>query len=215
METNNKSTQQVWVSSEKSVYFDFDSLNIDNPLQVCQKYRSELQIPLRSIVLINLAEMNSNNNQHMLIQAVKDLRDRNMDVYLLLVGKDCLDGECQEQATQLEVQQYVKFLGMRNDIGELLASSNIYVASSKTEKYPLDIIQAQYAHLPVIATANKGHKAVMEDGLNGFLVPVDDARTMADRILLLLEKPTTYKGMSQVDVSTYISEGDPVIDDDF
>lgn len=215
METNNKSTQQVWVSSEKSVYFDFDSLNIDNPLQVCQKYRSELQIPLRSIVLINLAEMNSNNNQHMLIQAVKDLRDRNMDVYLLLVGKDCLDGECQEQATQLEVQQYVKFLGMRNDIGELLASSNIYVASSKTEKYPLDIIQAQYAHLPVIATANKGHKAVMEDGLNGFLVPVDDARTMADRILLLLEKPTTYKGMSQVDVSTYISEGVPVIDDDF
>ena len=121
------------------VHFDFDSLNIDNPLQVCQKYRNELQIPLRSIILINLAEMNSNNNQHMLIQAVKDLRDRNMDVYLLLVGKDCLDGECQEQASQLEVQQFVRFLGMRNDTGELLAASNIYVASSKTEKCPLGI----------------------------------------------------------------------------
>lgn len=215
METNNKSTQQVWVSGEKSVYFDFDSLNIDNPLQVCQKYRSELQIPLRSIVLINLAEMNSNNNQHMLIQAVKDLRDRNMDVYLLLVGKDCLDGECQEQASQLEVQQFTRFLGVRNDIGELLAASNIYVASSKTEKCPLGIIQAQYAHLPVVATGNKGHKAVIEDGLNGFLVPTGDAKTMAERILLLLEKPTTYKDMSQVDVSTYISKGVPVIDDDF
>lgn len=74
---------------------------------------------------------------------------------------------------------------------------------------------AQYAHLPVIATANKGHKAVIKDGLNGFLVPAGDAKTMADRILLLLEKPTTYKGMSQVDVSTYISKGVPVIDDDF
>lgn len=215
METNNKSTQQVWVSGEKSVYFDFDSLNIDNPLQVCQKYRNELQIPLRSIILINLAEMNSNNNQHMLIQAVKDLRDRNMDVYLLLVGKDCLDGECQEQASQLEVQQFTRFLGVRNDIGELLAASNIYVASSKTEKCPLGIIQAQYAHLPVVATGNKGHKAVIEDGLNGFLVPTGDAKTMAERILLLLEKPTTYKDMSQVDVSTYISKGVPVIDDDF
>lgn len=215
METNNKSTQQVWVSGEKSVYFDFDSLNIDNPLQVCQKYRNELQIPLRSIILINLAEMNSNNNQHMLIQAVKDLRDRNMDVYLLLVGKDCLDGECQEQASQLEVQQFVRFLGMRNDTGELLAASNIYVASSKTEKCPLGIILYIYAHLPVVATGNKGHKAVIEDGLNGFLVPTGDAKTMADRILLLLEKPTTYKDMSQVDVSTYISKGVPVIDDDF
>ena len=75
METNNKSNHQVRVSGEKSVNFDFDILNINNPLQVCQKYRNELQIPLRSIVLINLAEMNSNNNQHMLIQAVaKDLR---------------------------------------------------------------------------------------------------------------------------------------------
>ena len=184
-------------------------------MQVCQKDRCELQIPLRSIVLINLAEMNSNNNQHMLIQAVKDLRDRNMDVYLLLVGKDCLDGECQEQASQLEVQQFTRFLGVRNDIGELLAASNIYVASSKTEKCPLGIIQAQYAHLPVVATGNKGHKAVIEDGLNGFLVPTGDAKTMAERILLLLEKPTTYKDMSQVDVSTYISKGVPVIDDDF
>lgn len=215
METNNKSNHQVRVSGEKSVNFDFDILNINNPLQVCQKYRNELQIPLRSIVLINLTEMNSNNNQHMLIQAVKDLRDRNMDIYLLLVGKDCLNGECQEEASKLQIQQFVRFLGMRNDTGELLASSNIYVASSKTEKCPLGIIQAQYAHLPVIATANKGHKAVIKDGLNGFLVPADDAKTMADRILLLLEKPTTYKGMSQVDVSTYISKGVPVIDDDF
>lgn len=215
METNNKSNQQVWASGEKSVYFDFDSLNINNPLQVCQKYRSELQIPLRSIVLINLAEISCNNNQRMLVQTVRELRDRNMDIYLLLVGKDCLNGECQEQASKLEVQQFVRFLGMRNDTGELLASSNIYVASGKTEKCPLGIVQAQYAHLPVVATANKGHRAVIKDGLNGFLIPVDDAKTMADRILLLLEKPTTYKGMSQVDVSTYISEGVPVIDDDF
>lgn len=215
METNNKSNHQVGVPGEKSVYFDFDSLNINNPLQVCQKYRSELQIPLRSIVLINLTDMNSNNNQYMLIRAVKELRNRNMDVYLLLVGNDCLNGECQEQASRLEIQQFVKFLGVRNDIGELLAASNIYVASSKVEECPLGIVQAQYAHLPVVATANKGHKAVVEDGLNGFLVSVDDARTMADRILLLLEKPTTYKGMSQVDVSTYISEGIPVIDDNF
>lgn len=215
METNNKSNQQVWASGEKSVYFDFDSLNINNPLQVCQKYRSELQIPLRSIVLINLAEISCNNNQRMLVQTVRELRDRNMDVYLLLAGKDCLNGKCQELASKSEVQQFTRFLGMRNDIGELLASSNIYVASGKTEKCPLGIVQAQYAHLPVVATANKGHRAVIKDGLNGFLILVDDAKTMADRILLLLEKPTTYKGMSQVDVSTYISEGVPVIDDDF
>ena len=69
--------------------------------------------------------------------------------------------------------------------------------------------------MPVVATGNKGHKAVIEDGLNGFLVPTGDAKTMAERILLLLEKPTTYKDMSQVDVSTYISKGVPVIDDDF
>ena len=159
--------------------------------------------------------MNSNNNQHMLIQAVKDLRDRNMDIYLLLVGKDCLNGECQEEASKLQIQQFVRFLGMRNDTGELLAPriSMLLPARQKNVLWVLYRLNMLICLLQQPPT--KDDKAVIKDGLNGFLVPADDAKTMADRILLLLEKPTTYKGMSQVDVSTYISKGVPVIDDDF
>ena len=122
-----------------------------------------------------------------------------------MVGPDYLNGRYQQLSAKLQVQEYAKFLGWRNDIGELLASADIYVASSKREGLAINLVEAQYAHLPVVATSNRGHLAVIKNNENGILVPIDDYSSMADQITTLMENPDLYKKMANVDVSKYES----------
>ena len=200
-----KFNQQMLVRKTNGIGANFNRLDIKNPEKIRQEYRNKLHIPIRSKVLIYVAEINNNKNQQMLIKVLKNLRSKNLDVYLLLVGPDYLNGRCQQLSAKLQVQEYTKFLGWRNDIGELLASADIYVASSKREGLAINLVEAQYAHLPIVATSNRGHLAVIRNNENGILVPIDDYSSMADQVTILMENPDLYKKMANVDVSKYES----------
>lgn len=200
-----KFNRHMLVRKTNGIGANFNRLDIKSPEKIRQEYRNKLHIPIRSKVLIYVAEINNNKNQQMLIKTLKNLRSKNLDVYLLLVGPDYLNGRCQQLSAKLQVQEYTKFLGWRNDIGELLSASDIYVASSKREGLAINLVEAQYAHLPVVATSNRGHLAVIRNNENGILVPIDDYSSMADQITILMENPDLYKKMANVDVSKYES----------
>jgi len=77
-------------------------------------------------------------------------------------------------------------------------ASDIYVSSSKHESFGKVLIEAMAAGLPVVATATTGSKEIIEDGLNGFLVPIGDSQALAKKILYLLNNPDKAKEMGRV-----------------
>ena len=167
--------------------------------------REELGIPQDSAVLIYVAELIKNKNQGMLIDTVKELREDGFDVYLMLVGPDHYDSFYQNKASECGVSDRVIFTGWRSDIGRLMHAADICVASSVREGFGINLVEAMYCGLPVIATRNRGHVTVVNDGENGFLVDVDDVHTMARRVKLLLTDDDLRRNMSRVDVSSYDS----------
>jgi len=76
-------------------------------------------------------------------------------------------------------------------------ASDIYVSSSKHESFGKVLIEAMAAGLPVVATATTGSKEIIEDGLNGFLVPIGDSQALAKKILYLLNNPAKAKKMGE------------------
>lgn len=182
---------------------NFDRLNIANPQCVRNEYRVKLGIPHDAKVLVYVAELLKNKNQGMLIEALHLLHDRGHKFYLLLVGPNHQNGEFEALAGKYGLNDYVKFLGWRNDIGELMSTSDICVASSIREGFGINLIEAQYCHLPVIASSNRGHRAIIKDGINGFLVPLHDAEAMASRIIEIIEDKELYDRMSDIDVGAY------------
>jgi len=186
-----------------SIGVNFDRLTIDNKEKVRTEYRKNLNIPNDAKVLIYVAEIIKNKNQQMLINALEILHNRGLKMYLLLVGPDHSNGEYQRLVKKLELDKYVKFLGWRSDIGELMTTSDICVASSIREGFGINLIEAQYCKLPVVATSNRGHRTIIEDGVNGFLVPMNDSSEMADRILELTTDTKLYNKMASIDVSNY------------
>lgn len=83
---------------------------------------------------------------------------------------------------------FISMLGNRNDVGELLTAYDIFVLSSEREGLPLVILEAMASGTPVVATAVGGIPKVIEDGVNGFLVPEvspDSFRTVLEKVLSL------------------------------
>ena len=102
-----KFNRHMLVSKTNGIGANFNRLDIKNPEKIRQEYRNKLHIPIRSKVLIYVAEINNNKNQQMLIKVLKNLRSKNLDVYLLLVGPDYLNGRCQQLSAKLQVQEYL------------------------------------------------------------------------------------------------------------
>ncbi len=78
------------------------------------------------------------------------------------------------------------FLGARDDVESILARSDIFVLPSNWEGFPLTVLEAMRAGLPVIASDVGGVREAVVDGVTGYLIPRDDARVLAERLRLLI-----------------------------
>lgn len=185
---------------------NFDRLDIENPKNVRKIYRAELHIPDEAEVLIYVAEILKNKNQQMLIHALKEMHDKGRKAYLLLPGPNHSKGEYQKLAEELGLHEYVRFLGWRSDIGQLMAASDICVASSIREGFGINLVEAQYCHLPVVAVTNRGHRAIIKDGENGYLIPMNDSKMMAEKVMYVLDNKDEYDRLANIDVTAYKSE---------
>ena len=142
---------------------------------------------LDGTVVGNVARLAEQKGQRTLLDAATLVRARRPDVRFAIAGDGELRDELEEQAKQLG--DHVVMLGNRSDVPDLLASFAVFAYPSRFEGLCLAVLEAQAAGVPVVATPVGGIRETVIDGETGFLVPVGDARALADRILQVLEHP--------------------------
>ena len=81
----------------------------------------------------------------------------------------------------------VRFLGSRDDIKELISKADIVVLPSYREGVPRTLLEAAAMAKPIVTTNAPGCKEVVDDGVNGFLVPIKDYKSLADKIEILID----------------------------
>jgi glycosyltransferase involved in cell wall biosynthesis len=86
---------------------------------------------------------------------------------------------------ELGLEGYVRFLGQVRDVPALLARAGLFVLSSLSEGISLTLLEAMASGLPLVATRVGGNPEVVSDGENGFLVPPQNPRALADALLRL------------------------------
>ena len=74
---------------------------------------------------------------------------------------------------------------MRDDVEDLYAAMDLYVLASYREGFPRSAMEAAAMGLPLVVTDIRGCRQVVDDGVNGRLVPVRDAPALADAIAAL------------------------------
>lgn len=116
----------------------------------------------------------------------------------VVVGDGPERAPLEKQAIELGLTLHqVQFLGQRQDVPRLLGEADVLVHCSEDEGLPNVVLEAMASRLPVITTPAGDAPVMVHEGLNGYVVPFDDAEAMADRLLRLVHEPTLRHQMGQ------------------
>jgi glycosyltransferase involved in cell wall biosynthesis len=155
-------------------------------------------------VVLSVGRLEAVKNHEMMFGALRRLRERFGDSgvpILRLVGDGPLRARYERMVADFDLQWAVEFLGYRYDIPALTAAADIAVLTSVKEGIPRALIEAMAVGVPVVATAVKGSREVVVDGVTGFLVPLHDEVALADRLALLLERPALRRSLGAAGVT--------------
>jgi UDP-glucose:(heptosyl)LPS alpha-1,3-glucosyltransferase len=125
-----------------------------------------------------------------IIEAVAKAKVRRpaADLRLLVVGKGD-SAEYRALATSLGIGDAVIFAGPQEGVEEFYLASDLFVMLSGFDTFGMVVLEAMASRLPVILSANVGAKDLVDEGLNGFILPDGrDADAAAEKILLLLDE---------------------------
>lgn len=101
--------------------------------------------------------------------------------HLLIVGEGNDRSLLEGLIRDLRLEEKVTLIGWRRDIHQLLQAANLCVISSRSEGFPLVMIEALHAEAPIISTAVSGVVEVVPEDL---LVPVEDIQALHDKLVM-------------------------------
>lgn len=171
-------------------YLQENSRIILNPLN--PKYVGVPEPAVRTKDVVQSGRLVDFKNQPMLIRAFLKVHEKHPDYTLKIYGPDSKDGtkEILESIIhENHAEDFVKLMGGSNTLEKDLADAALYAFSSDWEGLPNALMEAMALGLPVISTDCPcgGPKTLIEDGVNGLLVPIMDEKAMTDGILRLIE----------------------------
>lgn len=141
----------------------------------------------RDIDLILVGRLSSVKRADLFLQVVNLVRDVLPDVSATVVGGGPLRSSLEQFAKRLGIEHNVKFVGQQHQIEEWLRHSKIFVLTSDSEGLSLAMIEAMLCGLPAVVTDVGDLGDLVEDGINGFLVPDRTPEAFALRLIDLLK----------------------------
>lgn len=142
-------------------------------------------------LLLCTGELNANKDQTTIIKAMPHIVSEVASVKLLLAGNGPKEQELKDLVASLGMDKHIEFLGYRTDLERFTPIVDLVVTCSHREGMPLNVIEAMLCAKPVVASMNRGHKELVDDGKNGYLLTVNDIDGFADRVVRLLKSRET------------------------
>lgn len=141
--------------------------------------RRELGVDADAFVIGFVGRLVKQKAPHVLVEAFAAAAKIAPRARLAMVGSGPLLDSLQALASRLGVADKILWLGERDARG-VLAAFDLFALCSRKEGLPYVVLEAMAAGLPVVATASAGVEILLEPGVNGIVVPTDDARALTD-----------------------------------
>lgn len=159
--------------------------------------RKEFKIE-NKFVIGHVGRFEHQKNHSFLIDIFYEIHKRERSAFLLLAGEGMLEREIREKADALGIGEYVRFMGVRNDVEKLYQAMDVFVLPSFHEGLPVTGIEAQASGLPMVVSNTVTPEVKILDTVS-FVELSDSPGVWADIIL-------SYKGTKRKDCSEKISD---------
>lgn len=163
----------------------FDNIAVvPNPITVNVSQVAEL----KQKRVVALGRLSPQKNFASLIRAFKLVVAVHPDWELIIYGDGSQKGMLLKLVEDLGLKNNVKLPGYTGNITQALLDSSIFALSSVFEGFPLVILEAMACGVPVVSYACPcGPRDLIREGVDGFLVPVNNEKLMAERLNFLIE----------------------------
>ncbi|MEI5991355.1 hypothetical protein A5881_002890 [Enterococcus termitis] len=160
---------------------EIDQFKFDSNIR--SEVRKELKIDEDQLVLGHVGAFREQKNHDFLIDIFAAIHKRNTKAVLILVGQGELQEKIQNKVKQLNLEDNIKFLGVRQDSNRLYQAMDIFVLPSLFEGLPVVGVEAQAAGLPLIVSDRVTTE--LEITTNCQFLTIDDPELWADAVLAI------------------------------
>ena len=148
----------IWLYGKKSnfeiVCNGINSLKYKYNNEIKERKKKELDILEDKIVIGHIGTFREVKNHNFLIDIFFELHKKNKNYKLILVGDGDLKKKIKDKVDKLSLSKEVIFLGIRNDVNELLQIFDIFLLPSLYEGLPVSLVEAQATGLKCFISAN-------------------------------------------------------------
>ena len=157
-------------------------------------------LPIQSYspkIIITIGRLDREKNVQMLVHAFAKTNQK--DWSLWIIGRDAGQQYLIEEAIKtLGLSDRVQLLGNQTDVFSYLSKASIFAMTTKVEGYPNALLEAMAIGLPVVSTdCDFGPSEIIDDGKNGFIVPLDDTEAFAEKLKILMQNEGLRQKMGQ------------------
>lgn len=174
-----------------------------NPSRFVERYPEEVCKPNDGTIrCLYLANYIAGKGHRRALEAFARAYGRQPRLRLRFVGSDmgldknrALKSELERVTASIGLEAVVCFEGFCDDVEQVIKQSDIVLNFSESESFSQTCLEASAFGRPVIATKCGGPEEIVDDGVSGLLVPVDDIDAMAEAIVLLAESAPIRRAM--------------------
>jgi glycosyltransferase involved in cell wall biosynthesis len=163
--------------------------------------RSRCGIPASARVIIYCGRLAPEKALPSLLDAFAMVAREDPDALLVMIGDGPMRNELDTQVRQLGLpEQSVRFTGRMepDDVSSWLKIGDLFALVSFSEGFPCSLAEAMSTGIPSVVSDIPANRQLIEDGKQGFLVPVSNSKAIADAILRLLRNVELRRHMGQL-----------------
>jgi glycosyltransferase involved in cell wall biosynthesis len=159
--------------------------------------RKEWDLENSDVIIGCVARLSPEKGHTVLLRAFLKVISRHPQARLVLIGDGDERERLQHLAAELNIGHFVRFLGLRADVPEVLAACDLFTLPSIQEGFPMVILEALAAGKAVIASEVGAIPDAIRHGATGLLVPPGDADALASALCLLIEDEGVRRRLGQ------------------
>lgn len=186
----NKGQKYRLASEEKMIvvkngidFSKYQKLEVNNKVNKIRELNLESSRPIVGTV----ARLHRQKGLVYLLKAANKISQVFPEVKILIIGEGPSRKKLEKQVNRLGLEKWVKLMGERSDVPELLSLFDVFILPSLWEGLPYALIEAAALEKPVVATCVDGIKEIVKDGETGILVPSKESEILAQKVISILQ----------------------------
>lgn len=167
------------------IYNGVDPSAFDAPAGDRAALRGRLGFGPEELLLLQVARLDHLKDHGTALRTIERVAVRRPDARLVLVGEGPERENIEAEIRQRHLEPFVRLLGLRSDVADLLHAADLFLLTSISEGIPVTLLEAMAAGLPIISTDVGGVGEVVEHGRTGLLAARGDDAALAEAVLRL------------------------------